>query len=232
MNARKVVIFAVFALAPLFGARAQQWWDADWSHRRQLVFDAASTTQPLADFPVLVILDASRIDYALTQDTGALDDQDAAAVWSNGYVGVWHLDETSGVHDDSSPYANTGTTQGGTTMGATGKIDGADDFDGSGDGIAVPSAVDDELSALSALTIEAWMHIDTYALGVNIVGKAYGSVDPFSVYTLALGVVGQNNFYVRVSTDGGSDRSYSVPGSLSTSGFYYLVGTWNGATIR
>lgn len=56
----------LFGVAP----SAAAWLDPDWVARRQLTIDNSGQGD-LSDFPVLVRLDASRIDYGLTQDTGA-----------------------------------------------------------------------------------------------------------------------------------------------------------------
>jgi PKD repeat protein len=50
---------------------AAGWWDAGWTRRKKLVFNASAPTTALVDFPVLVKLDASRIDYASAQPGGA-----------------------------------------------------------------------------------------------------------------------------------------------------------------
>ncbi len=46
------------------------WWDNDWTYRQQLSFDNLSQGA-LSDFPVLVVLNSSNIDYAKTQNGGA-----------------------------------------------------------------------------------------------------------------------------------------------------------------
>jgi hypothetical protein len=46
------------------------WWDANWTHRERLRFDAISIGENLTDFPVLIVLNNSRVDYANTQDSG------------------------------------------------------------------------------------------------------------------------------------------------------------------
>lgn len=51
------------------GPSAMDWWDSDWPARRQLTIDNGGQGT-LADFPVMVLLDASRIDYEISQDTG------------------------------------------------------------------------------------------------------------------------------------------------------------------
>jgi len=41
-----------------------------WSKKRKLTFDNSVQSENLIDFPVLVKLNSSRIDYSLTQDNG------------------------------------------------------------------------------------------------------------------------------------------------------------------
>ncbi|MBN2496997.1 MAG: DUF2341 domain-containing protein [Deltaproteobacteria bacterium] len=52
------------------GLRIGSWWNELWSHRVRLRFDNRDLEQ-LADVPVLVRLDSSRIDYFFTADGGA-----------------------------------------------------------------------------------------------------------------------------------------------------------------
>jgi PKD repeat protein len=47
-----------------------EWWDAAWTRRRRLTLDEGRQGPALADVPVLVMLDESRIDYAVAQDGG------------------------------------------------------------------------------------------------------------------------------------------------------------------
>src|SRR5262249_3123712 len=46
------------------------WFDTDWSRRRRIAFDNTAQAEDLHDFPVLVELDPSRIDYAQTLPGG------------------------------------------------------------------------------------------------------------------------------------------------------------------
>jgi len=46
------------------------WYDANWQFRRQLTFDNTAQTENLTEFPVLIKLNSSRIDYSQTQDAG------------------------------------------------------------------------------------------------------------------------------------------------------------------
>lgn len=46
------------------------WWNVSWSNRRRLTFDNSSRSENLQDFPVLIKLDSTRIDYSSTRDSG------------------------------------------------------------------------------------------------------------------------------------------------------------------
>jgi len=46
------------------------WWDQGWTQRRKLTFDNAARDTALDDFPVLLVLSSSRIDFAKTRNTG------------------------------------------------------------------------------------------------------------------------------------------------------------------
>jgi biopolymer transport protein ExbB len=56
--------------ADLDGAPPPGWWNAAWSRRRKLTFHNAAAQVDLLDFPVLVVLDASRVDYSRTRTYG------------------------------------------------------------------------------------------------------------------------------------------------------------------
>ena len=101
-------------------------------------------------------------------DNGSIGDaQNPGAVWSNGYVGVWHMDQNPGASQilDSTTYLNHGTAND-MALGdlQPGRIGDGLYFDGStgatGDYIRVPSNGTDELSISGAspqLTLEAWV---------------------------------------------------------------------------
>jgi hypothetical protein len=57
-------------LCLLSAADASAWWDKSWSHRRKLIFDNSGQPENLANFPVLIVLNASRIDYNKTRAGG------------------------------------------------------------------------------------------------------------------------------------------------------------------
>jgi hypothetical protein len=67
-------------------ASGPAWWNSGWKARRELTFNNLSRTENLADFPVLVQLDSSRIDYSLTMAGG----QDLRFVDSDGVTVLDH----------------------------------------------------------------------------------------------------------------------------------------------
>jgi hypothetical protein len=80
-------------------------------------------------------------------------------VWSNGYAGVWHLNETgTGYRYDSSPYNNHGSPQNyDGDESASGIIGGADSFDGINDYVVCGN--DSTLEVTGQLTLSAWIKL-------------------------------------------------------------------------
>jgi biopolymer transport protein ExbB len=75
------------------------WWDAAFRSRVRLDFDNSTRQQNLQNFPVRVSLDATRIDYAKTQDAGQdlrFVDADGATVLAH-EIEVWDETGTSEV---------------------------------------------------------------------------------------------------------------------------------------
>ena len=81
-----------------------------------------------------------------------------AAVWSNGYVGVWHLGGTSLPLSESSGVSTPFSTLKGETaevLGATGILGGAVDFS-SATTNRLEAADDDDLDGFTDFTVELW----------------------------------------------------------------------------
>lgn len=103
--------------------------------------------------------------YMYYGDADIAPGQDADAVWSNGYRGVWHLNtegETA-VRPDATSYANNATpyyyTGDGDTEHAAAKIAYGDDLDGANDFLRVSDS--DSLDVTTAVTVSAWFKPDT-----------------------------------------------------------------------
>jgi len=86
--------------------------------------------------------------------------ENPTGAWDNNYLGVWHLNETgTGDRSDSTSNNNNGTTSGYEGDEATtGKIGGADDFDGTDDHINSTNNIG--ISGNSVRTITFWANPD------------------------------------------------------------------------
>jgi hypothetical protein len=91
-----------------------------------------------------------------------LDSQEnPEGVWSNNYIGVWHLSEdpssAAPQMKDTTSNTNHGTSQGSMTNGdqVDSQIDGGLDFDGSDDNIGTEET--DIMAGLSSFTMSAWI---------------------------------------------------------------------------
>ena len=187
-------------------AEPDAWADTECLYRKMITFDNRASDDPLDNFPVLIKLNPTRIDYGKATETDIrfyddstllpketedwnnasgesfiwvkvpqVDDtdtdyiyayygckdtngDDAANVWDSNYMMVHHLQETEteGDHLDSTSNSNDGVPGGGLDQDAVGIADGADDFDGSDDCIAV--AHDNSLNfGTGDFTISAWV---------------------------------------------------------------------------
>jgi Concanavalin A-like lectin/glucanases superfamily/Domain of unknown function (DUF2341) len=95
----------------------------------------------------------------------ASDLQDAAAVWGDPFVGVWHL---SGGASDSTGSANHGIVGEGVAE-VSGWAGDAQEFFDVGDRITVPSASSLDNVFFGGGTVSAWVRLDTF--GGNLRGR-------------------------------------------------------------
>ena len=86
------------------------------------------------------------------------DQWNIAGTWDSNFRMVQHLEETSDPHEDSTSYNNDGNESGGVNQSATGKIDGADWFDGNDDYVDCGNGA--SLNIRNAITLEAWFNMD------------------------------------------------------------------------
>ena len=78
------------------------------------------------------------------------------ATWTNRFIGVWHLAETSGVHRDSSPQLGTSRFVQATAQGtAAGMAGGCDNFNGTNDYVSLP-----DMGISTNVTVECWVNLN------------------------------------------------------------------------
>jgi len=109
--------------------------------------------------------------YMYYGNPDAEDQQNRAAVWDANYKMVLHLDEKNGVQYDSTINGNNGTPYGGVTQGyLTGKIAGADMFDGVDDCVEVLHS-DTIAGFTQAFTVSFWIKLKDTVRRQTILSK-------------------------------------------------------------
>ncbi|HKZ55395.1 MAG TPA: DUF2341 domain-containing protein, partial [Anaerolineales bacterium] len=261
------------------------WWHCSWGYRRKLTIDNSGQAQDLLNFPVMVKLDATRIDYAQTQGSGedlrfvdadgtllaheiekwneagtsyawvkvpqidassstdhiwmyygnasVGDGQNVAAVWSQDFVGVWHLKEdpsvagAGGIIDSTGN--NNGTDQG--TMNSAdqvaGQIDGSLDFDGTDDWIeVVDSASLETVFTNDRVTVSVWTKNNVSPAQYDgILGHTEGDFwnDGYGLFYNSASEV---RFYVDAYN---TNVAYAT---ISPTNWNHIAGVYNGTTVR
>ncbi|MBW1788482.1 MAG: DUF2341 domain-containing protein [Deltaproteobacteria bacterium] len=153
--------------------------------------------------------------YMYYGNGSATNQQSVEATWDDDFVMVQHLQETSGTHFDSTSKNNDGTPLNGVVQTATGKIDGADQFDGSNDKVDV---ADSATLRVVDMTLEAWVYIPD-----SIPSSFHGIVVHAPSTSNWYGLWNNGNvFHFRWST--GSVRRTDFATTISPNNWYYVTG--------
>jgi hypothetical protein len=179
---------------------------------------------------------ASQRFWLLYGDTGLGAPPAPAQVWSAGFVGVWHFeagDDPMPVEfADSTSMGNAATPEGAAAMyaAADGQIGGGVDVPGP-TAFVVGAATEFDVGA--AFTLEAWVNPDT----LSPLGTPRSVISKFDSYRLgARSVDPDDSPYVEVTyLDIGNNQQWPAavaPQPLPTADWSYLVGTFDGTTLR
>lgn len=159
--------------------------------------------------------------------------QNSAGTWASNYRMVQHLNETAGIHTDSTMYGNHGMYYG-SNQNAAGIIDGADGFIGNfgaTGGDYIDCANDTNLNINNAITVSAWIKPNDQTQWNHIVTKGNGNwgTDANRVYQLSIETNESINFIINSDQENAkATTSYHVPiGSWS-----YVVGTYDRNAVR
>jgi hypothetical protein len=160
----------------------------------------------------------------------------ATGVWDTNFKMVQHMEEASGGTNkitDSTSNSNNGTDYNSPVLGASGKIGKAITFDGTNDYIQVADS--NSLDIASSITLEAWINpslLDTNHRRIMI--KQHSAwLEPYYMYSLWVykeGTDPNNNLGLGISN--GAARAYSWNGTLATSAWQYVTGTFNGTQLK
>lgn len=101
---------------------------------------------------------SNTVFYMYYGKPGVANAENKTAVWTNGYVAVWHCAETAGTNvldSTTNNFNGWAVSTTGVTMDAVGQVDGADDYDGSNGVVSVPSF--NITYSPSKVSVEMWL---------------------------------------------------------------------------
>src|SRR3990172_7868952 len=163
--------------------------------------------------------------YMYYGNASAGNQQDASGTWSNGYVEVWHLDETSGDVGDSTSNGYSGTVSGSVDQNVTGQVDGADELQGPSTTTYLTLA-DGDLGNNAPFSISAWFYVDTSTNWSGIVTKGRETGNDW------VGLWANGTQYL-FGWDWQNGKGGNLDGStLSLDTWYYGTGTFDGTDRR
>ncbi|MHC4638572.1 MAG: DUF2341 domain-containing protein, partial [Planctomycetota bacterium] len=171
--------------------------------------------------------------YMYYGNAGAADQRDTVNVWNSNYLMVQHLQETTGIHYDSTANNNDGTAQGGLDQNATGKINGADDFNGSDNKITFGSSV---LPNSGSFTASAWIKADDLSSDRSIIstrsgGMGSGTAKGMDLWYLPASTPSELSARIYDSDGVTSTGTFSPNASISSGTWYYITAVYDGSNI-
>jgi hypothetical protein len=148
-------------------------------------------------------------------------------VWSEGYIGVWHFNETSGSHADSAA-GNTGTANGAVNQDGTGQIAGGDELPG-GDTDYIDCGDIDAVDGATQLTVSVWARVDYLDKDATLVTKGeFGAGQPLMLWRDDDGnVLGNTNTSAALM---GSIRIEGANDIWNDTGWHYTAITFVGGS--
>src|SRR3989338_2783373 len=175
--------------------------------------------------------DDNTVIYMYYGNAAAADQQDITGTWDANYKGVLHLDEgystAASFYKDSTSNAYNGTLvdADADTASATGKIDGALNFNGDADYIELGNIS----PVVSSFTLSSWVVIDTTpADRYRIIDRHHDSAGG---NTFATGLLSSRKAHVAYAASGGEfnlDGNTVIPFATMT----HVAVTRNGANVK
>lgn len=164
--------------------------------------------------------------YMYYGNPSASSQEDAPGVWSNGYLGVWHLSESSGNALDSTGNGNDGTVTG-VTQGVAGNFGDAYDFNAYQDGASVAAPV---ISITRDFTVSAWVYDESSAGEDNSRLVEKWDCSGANMESIRINLKSPETNY-RVTNDAASQFNQSPDVGDYAGVWASFAMTWNGATV-
>jgi MSHA biogenesis protein MshQ len=167
--------------------------------------------------------------YLYYGNSSATDQRNATGVWVN-YVGVWHLNETSGTRYDSTSNGNHLTDQN-TVAYVPGKIGGCADFEESAsERLYITDAAQTNLDITGNLTMQAWVKPESVPGSVTFLDKYAGSNAGYRMR------IHSNSWFEYSVYDGSTNEVRSPvpvnpPDTWPPDTWYFLVGVYDGSDV-
>ena len=160
--------------------------------------------------------------------------QNPTGVWDHHYCGVWHLKETgsgvAGEYADSTSKNNDGCGGAGNasqipSYTSSGRIDGANDFDGVDDYINAGGS--SSLNITGSITLEAWVNPDVVTFNRRILQFSSNNTPPSKGYLLGI-QAGQLHSILGLK---GGVTSEVLTGTIPATTWTYAAVTWNASVL-
>jgi outer membrane protein assembly factor BamB len=194
----------------------------------------SGTGELVAWVKVPFVSDTVDTDIFMYYDSDTLDNQqNVADVWSNGYVGVWHLKETSGgssaVTRNNSTSGNNALTDVVSAASGDGQMgDGADFEKNDSDNFRLTDGAQvglDPASTSTHWTYSAWFKPESTGVIHYIMSKY---LNPNGYY---MSVQANNTLGCRIQDQAGTNLPNSTS-TIAAGTWYYFTCAWDGSNIR
>jgi hypothetical protein len=210
----------------------------------KLSHEIESSTDMWVKVPQLTPIEDTVL-YVYYGNPTAIDQQNTQDVWTNGYVGVWHMNQDpSGVTIDSTDNKNNGNGYFGPNAGAgnvspggfqksenlqSGKIGSSYYFDGNGVGNHLRVSDSDSLSGLSQLQLCSWIKWGGEDDRGGVIAKDNDSQREFQ-----LQVYPDGNIAIHIwNQDGQITGLFSGAGtSIANSEWHHVCTRWDNQTLK
>jgi hypothetical protein len=162
--------------------------------------------------------------YMYYGNSAITTDQSSTSTWSNGYVGVWHFNNSL---NNSTGTSGLNGTNAGSTNTATGMFNEARNFARSSTQYVNVTPYNSAYDLTSEITVSAWINLASIGVDQKVAGNQNNTTGGWK-----FGVFSDNKIELEIRTSGNSpflSRSASGGSTLGTGTWYYAVGMYSDA---